>query len=750
LGVIGCTDAATFVLVRRVLRVAVVLASLGATSGGSAALGQPVPAAPAAQAAPESPQKRVTAVRVPNGSIVVDGRLDEAEWNAAAPATDFVQQQPDEGAPTTHHSEVRFLYDDDNLYVGGRYAEDEVHRLVVNELKRDFVARDGDLVVLLLDTFLDKLNAYNFQTNPACALRDSQSYDDGRNINQNWDGVWTCRSTIGADGFVIEQAIPFKQLRFPRTKDQEWGLNVFRLVRHRNEQTIWNPVPRQFNQFKMSYAGVLDGISDVKPGRNIRVKPFGVGNLSSLGGKTNSSADGGIDAKIGLGTNLVLDLTWRTDFSQVEVDTQQVNLTRYSLFFPEKREFFLENQGNFQIGGFTNTSNNFIPFFSRTIGLSDNGTPIPIVGGVRLTGRTGRTTIGVLNMQTEQEERLGLPSLPAANFTVARVSRDFLSNSSAGVYFLDKERGDVSNRIAGGEVRLNVSRTLNVDGMFMVSEKTGVGSDPAWRAGLTYDPGKTSTSVSYTFLGDRFRDDLGFIPRLAVDILTASFMRRMRPEWSSGVVREWRATLPYSLYLRDGIGIETQTVAPSLTAEFHDASTAVATFAYNEEYLVTPFRPQGMPPGYRIPAGRYRFETAELTYTGHNSKRIAPVGGVRGGGYFDGDRVGATAGGRVRFSEHLATTASVGHDWIDAGGTSFEATLASLRVDGAFSTRMFLSAFVQYNSTTKQVSSNVRYDFIHHPLSNLYVVYNDTRGTGGLGLPPARSLTVKVTQLFSF
>ena len=183
----------------------------------------------------------------------------------------------------------------------------------------------------------------------------------------------------------------------------------------------------------MSYAGVLDGISDVKPGRNIRVKPFGVGNVSTLNGKSDTSADGGIDAKIGIGTNLVFDATWRTDFSQVEVDTQQVNLTRYSLFFPEKREFFLENQGNFQIGGFTNTSNNFIPFFSRTIGLSDTGTPIPIVGGLRLTGRAGRTTIGVLNMQTEQETRVGLPSLPAANFTVARVSQDFLRNSSAGV-----------------------------------------------------------------------------------------------------------------------------------------------------------------------------------------------------------------------------------------------------------------------------------------------------------------------------
>ena len=323
----------------------------------------------------------------------------------------------------------------------------------------------------------------------------------------------------------------------------------------------------------------------------------------------------------------MLDGTWRTDFSQVEVDTQQVNLTRYSLFFPEKREFFLENQGNFQIGGFTNTSNSFIPFFSRTIGLSDTGAPIPIVGGLRLTGRTGRTTIGVLNMQTEEETRLGLPPLPAANFTVARVSQDFLANSSAGVL---RARQGARRRLQPHRRRRGAlqhqARPQHRRAVHGVrQDRRRVRSRLA--RGPDVRPGKTSTSVSYTFLGEKFRDDLGFIPRLAVDIFTASVMRRFRPEWSSKTVREWRATLPYSLYLRDGIGVETQLIAPALTAEFHDASTAVLTLSHDEEYLLTPFRPQGMPPGYRIPVGRYRFAMADLTYTGNNSKRIAPVAG---------------------------------------------------------------------------------------------------------------------------
>ena len=294
------------------------------------------------------PIKRVRAHRVPANTITIDGRLNEGAWADAMPAGDFVQQQPAEGRPATHQSDVRFLYDDAYLYIGARLVEDEPNRLVVNELRRDFNARDGDLYIVILDTFNDKLNAYNFQTNPGCALRDSQSYDDGRTINPNWDGVWFCRSWRDDDAWYVEEAIPFKQLRFPRADDQTWGLQIFRLIRHSNEQTVWSPVPRQFNQFKISYKGVLEGIGGVRPGRNIRVKPFLVGQAQGLNGVRRGDGDGGFDVKIGLGTNLVLDGTYRTDFSQVESDAQQLNFTRFNLFFPEKREFFLENQGAFR------------------------------------------------------------------------------------------------------------------------------------------------------------------------------------------------------------------------------------------------------------------------------------------------------------------------------------------------------------------------------------------------------------------
>lgn len=721
------------------------------------------PAAPVAAAT--SGGKQATAVRVPKGTITVDGRLDEAAWNTAPPADGFVQQQPREGAPVTdaHRSAIRFVYDDEYLYIGATFHEDEMDRLVVNELRRDFNARAGDLFVVILDTFHDRLNAYNFQTNPRCALRDSQSYDDGRTINANWDAVWTCRSSMADGAWYVEEAVPFKQLRFPRSEVQQWGLQVFRLVRHSNEQTIWSPTPRQFNQFKTSFAGVLNGIQGVSPGRNIRVKPFGIARGADTDGRRAGDGDGGLDVKVGIGTNLVLDGTWRTDFSQVEADAQQINLTRFSLFFPEKREFFLENQGAFQIGPPAGNSSNLVPFFSRTIGLSDTGTPIPIVAGARLTGKVGRTSVAMLTMRTEPEVRTGSSTLPASTYSVLRVGREFFANSMAGVFLLDKQRGESDNRLVGADFRMYPTRQWVVDGMVMRSEKTGVGDGHAWRVGTQVDAGRTQASVSLTSLGPTFRNELGFVPRQDVDILTGSLLRRLRPRALSRHVREIRPQLAGSRYRSRSPhpvtgrprGVETALVGPQVTVELSDASLADYAMTWNEELLVAPFRPQGIPSGRFIGPGRYRFLTHAATFEANTARRLAPSLALRTGGYYDGSRSGGTLGARYRLNEYFATTAALSRDVIHLrDGTRFSTDLATLRLDASMSTRMFLNAFVQYNSVTRQLASNIRYQFIHHPLSDVFLVYNDARFID-VARPtaqqvPGRSLTLKFTHLFSF
>ena len=686
----------------------------------------------AQEPAKDAPRKRAEAVRIPNGRIAVDGALNEEEWRLATPAASFVQQQPVEYGTPTEPSEVRFLYDDENLYVGALLHDSEPGRLITNELTRDFAARDGDLFVLVLDTFNDLRNSYGFQTNPGGAWRDTQSFDEGRTTNQNWDGVWTVKTATAKDGWIVEYAIPFKTLRFPRAEAQEWGLSMMRLIRRKNEVTMWTPIPRQFSQFRMSYAGLLDGISGVKPGLNLRVKPFLTGNTARRVNRTTHHGDGGFDMKLGIGTGLVLDGTYRTDFSQVEADAQQVNLTRFNLFFPEKREFFLENQGSFQIGR-TYDVNDLVPFFSRSIGL-EGGTPVDIDGGARLSGRVGRNDLGLLNIQTEHD-----------NFSVLRYGRQFAGSSTANVFYLGKE-GSRSNRVAGGDLRLTPQRYLSLDLLAMRSEDSSAGGDGAWRAGAIFDSSRIQLQGSYTALGSGFRDELGFIPRLGVDIVHGVVMPRFRPASMARVVREWRPQIAYDRYARAGFGVETEAVRPGVTVELQDGSTVTATWRSNEEAIQTPFR---FRPSYSIAPGRYRFQDGEVLFATSRARTLSWTGGYRTGEFWDGTRDGVTGGVRVRVNANVATTATMSRDVVTLGGQSFVSDLLQLRLDTSFSTRMFLNAFVQYNGLTRDVSSNVRFDFIHHPLSDLFIVYNETRPFDGGGLP-ARSVAVKLTHLLSF
>jgi hypothetical protein len=711
-----------------------------------AALAAALPARLAAQEpARDAPRKRAEAVRIANGRITVDGVLNEEEWRQATPAASFVQQQPVEYGTPTEPSEVRFLYDDDNLYVGALLHDDEPGRLITNELTRDFAARDGDLFVLVLDTFHDLRNSYGFQTNPGGAWRDTQSFDEGRTTNQNWDGVWTVKTSTTPEGWIVEYAIPFKTLRFPRSNEQQWGLSMMRLIRRKNEVTMWTRIPRQFSQFRLAYAGVLDGIEGVKPGLNLRVKPFVTGNTARRAGRSGRDGDGGFDLKLGLGTGLVLDGTYRTDFSQVEADAQQVNLTRFNQFFPEKREFFLENQGSFQIGR-TYDTNDLIPFFSRSIGL-EGGTPVPIEGGLRLSGRTGRTDLGLLNIQTEDD-----------NFSVLRYGRQLRGSSTANVFYLGKEGGGRFNRVAGADLRLAPHRYLSFDLLAMRSDstsdeaglKTGgygeAGDGGAWRAGAIYDSSRTQLQGSYTALGSGFRDELGFLPRLGVDIVHASLMQRFRPASMARLIREWRPQVVYDRYDRAGFGVETEAVKPGFTVELQDGSTITATLRDNEEALQTPFR---FRPTYVIAPGRYTFQDAEVSFTTSRARTVSWTGGYRTGEFWDGTRDGVSGGLRVRVNENVAATATMSRDVVELGGQSFRSDLLQLRLDTSFSTRMFLNAFVQYNGLTRDVSSNVRFDFIHHPLSDLFVVYNETRPSDA-GVLPSRSVAVKLTHLLSF
>ena len=360
-------------------------------------------------------QKILTAVRI-DERITLDGRFDEPAWKRAVPGSDFYQRIPLTGAPATDRTEVRVLYDDDNLYVGIICFDPEPGRIVIKELREDFDINGTDMVQLIIDSLHDRRSAFALSVNAAGARRDTQVSETGVS-NNDWDGVWDVRTGRTEEGWTLGYSVPFKTLRFSNAPSQEWGLQIARRVPRRNEESEWTPVPFRYTSLRTAYAGTLRGLENISPGRNLKVKPYILGQatearvggqlarIDSLGRLKDYNA--GFDTKYSLTPSLTLDTTYRTDFAQVEVDQQQVNLTRFNVFFPEKRDFFLENSGTFGFG----PGGNLVPFFSRRIGLSPAGTPVPIIGGGRVSGQVGGYNVGFLAMKTEEPGDDGVEQL---------------------------------------------------------------------------------------------------------------------------------------------------------------------------------------------------------------------------------------------------------------------------------------------------------------------------------------------------
>src|SRR5215467_7916833 len=452
-------------------------------------------------------ERRLHAVKITE-KITIDGRLDEAAWDDAVRATQFTQKEPEEGESASERTEVAVLYDNENLYFGVVANDSDAHRVIISELKKDFSVDTGDSFQIVLDTFHDERNAYHFIINPAGAKWDAQIANEGREVNQSWDGVWYVKSRIGDNGWTAEIAIPFKTLKFPRAPVQIWGINFQRTIRRRNEDSLWAPVPRIYTVQRVSAAGTLEGLEGIEPGSNLKIKPYILGsfaqNLVAKSHKYND--DAGLDLKFGITSGLTWDFTYNTDFSQVEADEQQINLSRYSLLFPEKRDFFLENSGIFTFGvpnaalgvqGGTTTSvftllnprpnairNDLTQFFSRTIGLSDSGDAIPILAGSRLTGSAGRYQVGFLDIQQRESG-----SSHATNFFVGRVRRNVLANSDIGLMVTNKEVNNSAlyNRSAGVDANFRFGQSVSLNGFLAKTITPGLsGKDRAGRVAAQY------------------------------------------------------------------------------------------------------------------------------------------------------------------------------------------------------------------------------------------------------------------------
>ena len=732
------------------------------------------PAAIQAQQAPPSInyenarlERRLDAVRA-TGDVTLDGALDEPAWATAAMAQHFVQNDPREGQPATFDTEVRVLYDDDALYFGVFAKDDEPSRLIVNDLKKDYNTDGSDGFRIILDTFHDERNGYQFATNPAGAKWDAQMSNEGRETNANWDGIWDVATRVTETGWVAEIRIPFRTLKFDSAEAQTWGMNFERKVRRLNEDSFWSPIPRIYDITRVSLAGTMDGLRGLRAGKNIRVKPYALSSSNTVGRLgTDGDFDAGLDVKYAVTNGLTWDFTVNTDFSQAEADEQQINLSRFNLFFPEKRDFFLENTGIFFFGaggggfaagggggggggGRQNGSGDTRLFFSRRIGLSDSGNEIPILAGTRLTGRQGAYSIGVLNIQQRS-----LDTVPAANFTALRVRRDILANSDIGAVLLNKEAdGPGFNRVAGVDAnfRFGPYVSANAYGARTFSPDSALpaqGREYTMRVGGRYEGRVWQANGRFDTIGSRFNDEMGFVPRLGVDNAFLFLGRRFRPMAISRWVRETRPHWQVDTFTRqNGAGLESRYQDFHLPFAFQDGSNMEMGVNPNVEVVRAPFTINSSR-GVRVNPGRYEFNEYFIFWNTNGAARVSFNNRYSIGEFYDGYRRAYTVGPSVRLNENFNASLNLAINDIELSTGSFVSKLLTARVNYNFNTRMFVNALIQYNSDNRQWTSNLRFNLIHRPLSDFFLVYNEGRDER-TGQMLSRALIAKMTYMMAF
>jgi hypothetical protein len=691
----------------------------------------------------------------------IDGVLDEAIWTKAEPASGFVQADPLEGQPATEQTEVRVAFDHDYLYIAARCLDSDPSGVIVNEIRKDFVPREQDAFEVLLDTFLDRRNGFVFSTNAAGARADTQIANEGREVNTNWDAVWWVAATRNAEGWSAEFKIPFKTLRYEGGPGRDWGINFARRIRRKNEITYWSPVSRAFSIYRASSEGDLTGLPPLNPGRNIRVKPYALdGATRPVGGDVfDNDASVGLDVKMGVTPSMAFDLTVNPDFAQAEADEQQVNLTQFSLFFPEKREFFLENSGIFYFGDiprnarqasrFRPPEEDLLLFFSRRIGLTDAGEQLPLYGGLRLTGRAGAYGLGLMTMQGEE---FGVQS--SENYTVARVRRDVLANSDVGAIFVSRQgsgSGHDFNRVFGMDANFRFYRYFSVNGFAAKSDTPGeTRNEGTGKVAVGWEDSQKRLQASVMHIGEGFRDDLGFVRRTGVLRTFFDWAWMPQPErLRQRGIRELQPHARVFSYYNPSGDIVSRTGHAGVQVTWNNGSIFEYAFEPRTEAITTPFRLR--PDVQPIPVGRYDWEQHLFIVETDHSRALSGSVRFTTGGFWSGTQQSAQISMLYRPTSRLVFDAGiqVSDITLEVPEEAFTTTLVNLRSGYAFNTNMFLDALVQYRTDVKQFSANIRFNLIHRPLSDLFVVYNgqqypDRDVTAG------RAVIVKYTHMFAF
>lgn len=703
-------------------------------------------------AVPEpTPETRRTIVaRRTTERIVVDGRLDEAAWRLAPVARDFAQVRQDFAPTTRYPTEVRILFDDEHMYVGAFNADSAgLSTLRMQDLRRDFESGESDVFGVTFGSLGDGRTAFQFQASPLGSQADVQAFDGGDVANFNWDALWRVRTTRSDSGWVAEFAIPWRSMRYAPGLTR-WDVNFVRNTRRALQWSAWSPYPRQFSSWRLSYAGTLDSVAPPPPRANIRVRPYALGQTlrdRTPGAFNGSIGDVGGEVIWAPTANSLLEATVNTDFAQADVDRQVVNLTRFSVFFPEQRQFFLENADLLNSGGLTGR---YVvqPFFSRSIGLSDDGTPIPIVGGARYAYRTGRTTAGALLMHQSGEGDDG-----RGTFGVMRGSRFFGRATRIGATAaLRHDEGDGmqserQNVVTAVDAITRIGEQVQLNGMVSTSTQDG-------RTGVaaTYFVGRTTPGLYTGMLGALVTRDYaprtGFVSRSNVFLTSPAVSANLQPTWRPRHVVWFKPGVttyfyqdPSSMRLQEGIIVSSIEVLHTNGATWRP---------YHEINYQRPDSDLQLFANVRTPAGTHDYQRVGVDAKSDQSARAALTANVSTGGFFDGRLDRAALSGRWSPNPYVALRANYEINRFDALGardSAFTTHLAGPELRVFASPRLQWSAFYQYNTVQQRGTLNARFSWEFLPLSFLYVVYNDRQPIQNGSVPTARSLIVKLSWL---
>ena len=727
------------------------------------------PGTPPAPVAPETITRNasggatVRAVQVER--LDLDGRLDEAVYTTVPSFGGFIQMEPDAGAPATERTEAWVFFDETNLYVSARLWDGAPEsEWVVNEMRRDSnTLSQNEGVGILLDTFYDRRNGNFFTVSPIGGRADGQVSNE-RGYNRDWNPVWAAETGRFDGGWTLEAAFPFKSMRYRPGRSQVWGLQLRRRVRHKNETSFLTPLDPGLGStaiFQVSRSATLVGLEAPESRPPIEIKPYVIGDVSSDLNATPTisnalNGDAGLDVKYGVTENLTVDFTINTDFAQVEADEQQVNLTRFSLFFPEKREFFLENQGTFGFGTSSGRAGDTpLLFHSRRIGLNA-GRAVPIVAGGRLTGRVGRFNLGLINIQTDDEPVSGATT---TNFTVARVKRDLLRRSSIGALVTYRSAladGPGESQTYGADANFAFYENVAMNAYWATTSTTGHRRDnTSYSTAFRYDGDRYGASAEHLFVDAKFAPAVGFVRRDDFRKSQGSLRFSPRPRGIDAVRKLiWEGTYTY---IEDAAGrVETREAVGRFQTEFESSDTLDVSYTETYDLLKTAFP---IAPGVTVPVGGYDFRNGRIALQFGQQRPLSGTMFAEHGSFYGGTKMtvgfgGGAFPGRLELTPQFSFEPGLSFNWIDLPQGGFITRLVTTRTTYTISPRMFVSALLQYNSSTDGVSSNIRLRWEYQPGSELFVVYNEHRDTT---LTPRRfpelenrALVVKINRLFRF